>query len=499
MKKSFYYVNCCSKRRRTWFKAFLSLSLLFLILPTFFAHAEQKNSPQPKSIQDSTFITAYNWVDRWQNETWMSQIKDNTRLSDLSIPGTHDSAAIIGATAGAASTQSLDIPHQLINGIRYLDVRAAVDSNGYFALYHGDYYENLYFGELLQYVYDFLDKNPGETIYLKLAQEHTSVSDAVFNKSFDYYVNLNPSRFYRAADSKTPNNPTLGETRGKIVVFKNFAGSDGKTGIQYPAHFNVQDDWDSPDFDYKRDEVLNQLKKAAEAGEDGKTYINYLSAWEFWTGVLGYASTNNFAATTYIATHFNISGYAPYHTGIVVADLPGDQLINRVIDTNYRYLKNPEREYDGASIVLRTQMNLDYAVWFDRAPSYLGQYATFEPYDTNNLQRFKMKYDPDYDAYTIVNENSKLAFTILDKDLNGKPTPTSNPTLYGVPILSSLKENQLWKVRVEGTSSLYGRTVYLESVAYPGKNLTIPDVDPSHGMTVTNANSAAAQWSIQID
>ena len=57
--------------------------------------------------------------------SWMSFIRDDVRLIDLVIPGSHDSAtySMRGAARPFAQTQSYNLLAQLLCGIRYLDLR----------------------------------------------------------------------------------------------------------------------------------------------------------------------------------------------------------------------------------------------------------------------------------------------------------------------------------------------------------------------------------------
>ncbi|WP_270341863.1 hypothetical protein [Enterococcus lactis] len=67
-------------------------------------------------------INGGDWSARTYNRYWMSELNDNVRLSELSIPGTHNSATgmFSGIASGYVKTQSIDIRKQLDNGIRFL-------------------------------------------------------------------------------------------------------------------------------------------------------------------------------------------------------------------------------------------------------------------------------------------------------------------------------------------------------------------------------------------
>ena len=55
------------------------------------------------------------------NVEWMSGINDDTRLIDMSIPGTHDSGATHSIFDVAGKCQDLTIKEQLNVGTRFFD------------------------------------------------------------------------------------------------------------------------------------------------------------------------------------------------------------------------------------------------------------------------------------------------------------------------------------------------------------------------------------------
>lgn len=54
---------------------------------------------------------------------WMSGIKDDTAISDISMPGTHDSGTQNVDLPIWSKTQNLSISEQLNIGVRYFDLR----------------------------------------------------------------------------------------------------------------------------------------------------------------------------------------------------------------------------------------------------------------------------------------------------------------------------------------------------------------------------------------
>jgi 1-phosphatidylinositol phosphodiesterase len=169
---------------------------------------------------------------------WMSLVDDSKMLSELSIPGTHDSASIKQPSLGQRlTTQEVSLELQLSGGIRFLDIRVGY-TNTRFRLYHESTYLNLRFGEVRDICRTFLQSHPRETIIMSLKKEDDApdsgnAKGVTFQARFDQYVNESPGLWYLQNAI-----PTLGEARGKIVLFRRFAlDKDTKT----PRGINAYD------------------------------------------------------------------------------------------------------------------------------------------------------------------------------------------------------------------------------------------------------------------
>ena len=69
---------------------------------------------------------------------WMAELPDDRLLSEIHIPGTHDSGTQYVQLAFFSKCQALSIREQLEAGFRYLDIRLGVDEkDGVFQLMHG--------------------------------------------------------------------------------------------------------------------------------------------------------------------------------------------------------------------------------------------------------------------------------------------------------------------------------------------------------------------------
>ena len=215
----------------------------------------------------------------YTNLNWMTGLSDQVRLSYISIPGTHDTMAYQGQfNSSISKTQTLNLRTQLDSGIRALDVRCR-HIHDRFAIHHGAVYLNASFDDVLRTVRSFLQQYPGETIVMRIKEEHTpSGNSRSFLETFNWYLGRSEygGLFWRSALSAT--NPRLGDLRGKIVVLDDFPGTPD-VGISY-RQFSIQDrfhlrtNWD---LYGKWEAVKGHLQAATDRANPNVAYINYLS------------------------------------------------------------------------------------------------------------------------------------------------------------------------------------------------------------------------------
>ncbi len=156
----------------------------------------------------------------------MTALPDDAGLSQLSIPGTHESAALYEPLAGTAKCQNLTLAQQLEIGVRYFDIRCR-DISDAFAIFHGPEDEMQTFDQVLATMFDFLAKHPREAVIMEIKEEYTEENTTQsFEATFDGYVAQHPERWY-LGDSV----PALGEARGKLVLVRRFAAQALPLGI----------------------------------------------------------------------------------------------------------------------------------------------------------------------------------------------------------------------------------------------------------------------------
>ena len=160
---------------------------------------------------------------------WMALISDNTMISQLTIPGTHDTCTytqpeITGA--GFVKTQELSIDEQLNAGIRFLDIRGRLYKDS-LVIHHGPYYLERNFSDVIEMCKAFLRDHPAETILMSVKDEYDHYDSRLsYYQTFLKYYDENESLWHIGTTI-----PALGQVRGKIVLLRRFALDPGIAGL----------------------------------------------------------------------------------------------------------------------------------------------------------------------------------------------------------------------------------------------------------------------------
>lgn len=166
------------------------------------------------------------------NPSWMATIPDVYSLSDVTMPGTHNTMALYGGSLSECNSWSLAF--QLRAGIRFLDIRVR-HAGGNLTIHHGISYQYAHFGDVLMDVVAFLREYPSETVLMRLKEELSNTQDIYgavvrYINEYAYWDLLWHSREM----------PSMGEARGKLIVLQDFTGPD--LGILYNS-LDIADDW----------------------------------------------------------------------------------------------------------------------------------------------------------------------------------------------------------------------------------------------------------------
>lgn len=175
------------------------------------------------TVSSLDWITYSSYVD---GPCWMKYVDDNKFLDELSIPGTHDSGtcSVDNDTEPQSSQvkcQQDYIPTQLLEGIRYFDIRLGKGNDP--GIDHGIFYllkkdgNYLHLSDVIGYFKTFLNENLSEALIMLVSRGNDEATDESITTAFAKVMDDNPDLFYTSSHV-----PTLGEVRGKIVLLRRF-------------------------------------------------------------------------------------------------------------------------------------------------------------------------------------------------------------------------------------------------------------------------------------
>lgn len=422
-------------------------------------------------------------------QEWMKNIKGETKLSELSIPGTHDSMAFKDNLFAIDSTrtQTMDLTKQLNSGIRFLDIRAKYTETG-FPLHHGTVYLGYDFEDVLKTCEEFLTQHPSETILIRFKQEHSSASDAQMRKVFDTYYKRYQNLFWKPQGQT---NPTLDQCRGKIVLVSDVI-SLNDLGINH-RKLNVQDNYNlgtNWDLYQKWESIKAHAQKISIT--DNVISINYLNAFG---GVMPYFAASGHSSPQTGAPRLltgltepafsswypefpregkvgNLSSIAfegmntmyanllekgtVSHTGIVVADFPGERLISNIIEMNDPLTENI---YTGRYRLISSSFSTHTV---DQNLDNLNKVTMWTKNGGIN-QQWDLKYDKQKKAYQIVSAYDGKVLTLDSSNGNTVVLKANNK-----------QPEQYWIIKEQGfqgvTLKNYKNNQYLGFQEYSPKN-----------------------------
>ncbi len=225
-----------------------------------------------------------------EGSSWMKDIKDETPLTTISMPGSHDSGALHSIGDLSGKCQDLSIMDQLKAGSRFFDMRLQL-RNGVFKVVHGIVDQKLNFSSVLNDFKSFLKDNPTEGLIVTVKEDNDPVNT---DKNFDDSLKETLSEYSDIwnVDREMPS--TLGELRGKIYLVSRYKDST----IGLPAHqgwiehdvsattnsfdierinLHVQDYFKLKDVENKKKEIKNCFDYSAS--NTGKLTLNFTSSY----------------------------------------------------------------------------------------------------------------------------------------------------------------------------------------------------------------------------
>lgn len=292
---------------------------------------------------------------------WMSLMEDSCHLSQLTIPGTHNTCA----TKTLAKCQSMSLERQLEAGVRFLDIRCR-HAHDRFQIYHSSFSMELDFDtDVIDVCVKFLHSHPTECLLMLVSPEHTAKDNTMtFDQVFYKYVqeSSSSSKFWFLDEHM----PRLSECRGRIVLLRRFKSSMRPLGIDMSGwrcsepcrmrnhsefQFYIQDVFKlnaSQKWQYVRETLdsveayNNSVTKLSSSRESSSSivptcYLNYCSAQNWpWQPPYVIALSINKLLTAYL-DQFEENKKPPSSSlGILVLDFVNSSLIEKLYLINFR-------------------------------------------------------------------------------------------------------------------------------------------------------------------
>ncbi len=188
-------------------KIFVKILLVFLIIIFVIAGAILINGHYFTNKKDKDNNSHINWMDR---------IRDDVKINEIIIPGSHDAGTYNMTYLGR--TQGYSIKDQLIMGTRYFDLRVNKTDDDYY-LYH-EFFDGEKFLDALIDLKDFIQENPSELLILDFQHFKNNSEDDVIKLIEKYLVkeDLVVKNQTLDSDLKYVSELTLGKVRGKCLI-----------------------------------------------------------------------------------------------------------------------------------------------------------------------------------------------------------------------------------------------------------------------------------------
>ncbi len=189
---------------------------------------------------------------------WMKSIPDTALLSEVNLPGTHDTGAMavvqdmngILDNTSVTKCQKHYFEEQLVTGVRSFDVRCNATASSTTVddvmIVHGSsliqcydrYGARLSLGNILYLSQQFLKSHPSETIVLLVKPDAGTHEDLA--RTLKAYIEQNPNLFWQ---SNTV--PTMRQARGKIVLLRRFETNASNAMTAFGPDLT---NWDDQDY-----------------------------------------------------------------------------------------------------------------------------------------------------------------------------------------------------------------------------------------------------------
>ena len=213
---------------------------------------------------------------------WMGMLPDETKLTGMTIPGTHDSGALYSFAGISGQCQSVTVGQQLKMGVRFLDIRLQLDHDE-LKVVHSFVDQKQTFREVLDAIAAFIRENPSEFLLVSL-KEDNSPKDSSVPFSLRLEEMLSGYADVIVPDFGLPE--LLGDARGKIFLLSRY----GNASVGIPAYHGwkdsasfalgsmyIQDHYEISEISAKQNDILTALEEAAS--DENTLVLNFASCY----------------------------------------------------------------------------------------------------------------------------------------------------------------------------------------------------------------------------
>lgn len=210
---------------------------------------------------------------------WMSFLDDNASVTQLTIPGTHNSHSTEDNYAdpkgwpvkGFAQTQYSPVSTQLTEGVRFVDLRVGHPN---FSMRHGQCVLKGILNDVLNSINEFLNQHQTETVLVSIKWDDPNNGEPG-DMGAAVWSQWNTRKWYSGNEW-----PLLKDVRGKAILLRRFGG--GPLGIDFggfygnqskgsPGAWNQQDDGKSYNFAYSGSGIWSGSKSTKRLQQKSTT------------------------------------------------------------------------------------------------------------------------------------------------------------------------------------------------------------------------------------
>ena len=269
-------------------------------------------------------------------EPWMKNVSDDTRLIDMSIPGTHDSGATHSLFDVSGKCQELNIKQQLNVGTRFFDLRLQLVGEE-FKIIHGPADQNLKFKKVLKNLTDYVKEHSSEFLIISIKQED---SDKNNTRSFEEVLKENLYEYKDVISFSKELPATVKDARGKIHIISRYDldfGYQAYYGWSDDTTFTlndlyVQDHYCVDSAEDKKQDIISTIEVSNSSTND-KLVINFTSCYLDIPFPPTYAGTVGKQINTWFVDYIN--EHKEDKLGIVAADFMTKELAEAIYRRNY--------------------------------------------------------------------------------------------------------------------------------------------------------------------